>query len=495
MNISIKLIILTIISSFALTGCLSSQALYFHERTKFGLSAQIKPEDPQEKVGVHIGFKRRIVAIVPPKKLSPATGNAIDNANQSIADASNGTKEPARQRDTNEENNKNADPSITNANNGTKEPAKQTGTNEEKNKKANPSIANASNGTTKPEIKTDKELEKIKKEADLYHEGEALSLVSTFDVTANPMKGVHIHNNFASGKAAKNLVAVSNEVYANRENLKKFKQFLKEAKEKAALKKNSEKVTPEKVTNLTTPNNLAPKVNYQEPNSYGHQLLLTSSRTYQVDRIAEVAQLTPEAIANKCLPKKEKAEKTRNKCELTWLGDLARKKEMGFIETLSFIDNVIEKEKRQVCLDKLVEKGPDCGEFILTTLAGEYEPKITKEIENNIKKITSLKKSGIDKLLKHLDQIEDDLAFPLNILAGIGKSFLETIGVNIGTISVAELDACSRSKDTCTNTEVKKMLKKIEENKKVSECAKDPDNCSVEDKDESLKILMKDRKG
>lgn len=262
MNTAHKLLI--IIAAFVFTGCISSQALYFHERTKFGFSVQAKPEDPQEKLATHLGFKRQIIAIVPPKLVSKRTRNEIDG---------------------------------------------------------------------KPH--TDET------EGDKYHEGEALSLVSTFDVTANALKSIHIHNNFASGQAAKNLVDVSNEVYQDSKNVEAFRKFIadKKAEAKAAQNAGSSVVAPVRSDGFAPPA-AAGKIteaNYQKP--YGHQLLLTKGRVTYEDKFAQTT--TPLTAKEKekdtCLNKLLSDE--GKDCAMTWLGELAKNNKMDFIEALPIVEN------------------------------------------------------------------------------------------------------------------------------------------------------------
>jgi hypothetical protein len=117
MNISLKEISLVLGIAIMGMGCVNGNTLYFHESAKLGFSAEIKP-DMSEPVSTHIGFKRRVAAVIPPKN-----------------------------------------------------PAENDG-----------------------EI----------------HKGEALSLLSVFDVYAHWAKGVVVQSNFASGKAAKKMAEGTN---------------------------------------------------------------------------------------------------------------------------------------------------------------------------------------------------------------------------------------------------------------------------------------------
>lgn len=99
-------------------GC-AQNALFFHETTKFSFTAEYKP-DSSQPLNSSLGYKRRIVAVVPPQE--PVSGADVD----------------------------------------------------------------------KPEA---------------VHKGEALSLVSTFDVEAKGILGATISNYFASGMAARTMTA------------------------------------------------------------------------------------------------------------------------------------------------------------------------------------------------------------------------------------------------------------------------------------------------
>ena len=108
-----RVIEILVLSGLASTGC-AQNALLFHETTKFSFTAEYKP-DSSQPLSSSLGYKRRIVAVVPPK-------------------------EPVSQEHAN-----------------------------------NPQAT---------------------------HKGEALSLVSTFDVEAKGVLGVTIKNYIASGRAA-----------------------------------------------------------------------------------------------------------------------------------------------------------------------------------------------------------------------------------------------------------------------------------------------------
>lgn len=382
MNTAHRLLI--IFTAFIFTGCISSQALYFHERTKFGFSVQVKPEDPQEKIGTHIGFKRRIVAIVPPKMLSQDTRNAID--------------------DFNGEN---------------------------------------------------KSTESPKLASDMYHEGEALSLVSTFDVTANALKSVHIHNNFASGQAAKNLVDVSNETYQASKNVKAFKEFIEAKKVEAQLaqRANSSPVAPVHNKEIAPPaiSSGTKEAEYHKPYLQGHQIVLAKGTITYED---EFAQLTPDAkTKNMCIAELEDAGKD---CGLTWLGELAKNKKMDFIEELTFIKNA-KGENRDTCLRDVRDRAKLCGETLLTELAMRHETKIRTGLEKIVQGIRDTKKKAISELLKHLEQT-DDTIFPLNILKEIGAGLVGIFIDATDTYTPEEITTCTKDMDSCKHPKLKEML-------------------------------------
>jgi hypothetical protein len=66
-----------------LSGC-APQALYFHESTKVGFAAAYTASD-SEPVSTSFGYRRRIVAVVPGKERTSATGKASDAVNQEEA--------------------------------------------------------------------------------------------------------------------------------------------------------------------------------------------------------------------------------------------------------------------------------------------------------------------------------------------------------------------------------------------------------------------------
>lgn len=58
-----------------LSGC-APHSLFFYEGTKIGLHAEFKP-DASQPVNSSLGYKRRIVAVVPPQQISDSGGEKM----------------------------------------------------------------------------------------------------------------------------------------------------------------------------------------------------------------------------------------------------------------------------------------------------------------------------------------------------------------------------------------------------------------------------------
>lgn len=407
MSNTIKHLSAIIVLAFISTGCVSSQALYFHERTKLGISAQVKPEDPQEKVAAHVGFKRRIVAIVPPKKL------ACNTAKNFAKDSATSTSK-CNNTDTGDSNN-----------------------------------------------------------PDNYHEGEALSLVSTFQVEANILKSVHIHNNFASGQAAKNLVAADAESLQYQANLDKFLEFLQQQK-----------------TNTATVGAETPEPAHASLPHSGLQRSYYDGPPFHLASNPGIGLATsgdPETAANTekaaCL---KKLEEEGRQCALTWLGKLAGNTKINFIEDLALVKNA--QENKQDCLGKLTSVSNFCQSTLLAKLAENKESDVRGEIEVLITKKNELKKKAVETLLKRLDQV-DDLAFPFNVLKDIFTSLIGMFADATESFTKKEIADCAKDLNACENKNLKELLSALKDNPQLAACAQDLEACGNPELKESLKNL------